>query len=720
MGKKTALNIASKGDSHITAKNYKRKLSKIEKLFNSGRYEAAKKLALELLPNSEAMDRATLLNLLGGIALKQNNYELALGNFQQAIIVDPKRYNLHYNMGMALQYLGNDIEAIKAYTRAALLKPGYWQADLAAARLLIKQQNTKPEQALPYIIRACKANPLNYDTWLLYAEIIDCMPQYEEERELREPLEKALTQGLNLSVQSCVVRQILCSEWCLQLKQLFYSQKFDDIDKLLANDDFITEMLDNLLLSFMRRGAFTNIFIEYVLTRLRRQFLLNEKRRHNQKWLPMLISMWALCFRNEYVFYVEDDEKEAADNLLANITARISEESAATAKLQTEYLADIAILGSYHRLWKTELVNYLVDWQPSDAEIADMLREQIAESIADSKRMHEIPVLVEPSDNISNMVREQYEQNPYPRWREIADNPEMTLEEYMQRSLIQQNWQPLCCASKTPEILIAGCGTGQHVAIISKLLPNSRILAIDISLTSLAYAKRKAEELKLRNVEFMQADILNLDKIGRRFDFIESIGVLHHMHNPMAGWKILTELLRPGGIMKIGLYSKIARHVISLAREEIKKRGLSATDDDIRQYRRELWERNLQFQAKLRSGEITYQKKDNITQEKELTPLIAELFMAADFFSLSECRDLLFHVQEHNFTLPEIKAAIADLQLDFLGLDFPKTPKEVAFQKSLPADDRSTDLDKWHEYEQRNHRCFLAMYVFWLQKPRDT
>ena len=45
----------------------------------------------------------------------------------------------------------------------------------------------------------------------------------------------------------------------------------------------------------------------------------------------------------------------------------------------------------------------------------------------------------------------------------------------------------------------------------------------------------------------MQADILNLKKLNRQFDIIESSGVLHHMENPTVGWEILTECLKPGG-----------------------------------------------------------------------------------------------------------------------------------------------------------------------------
>jgi 2-polyprenyl-3-methyl-5-hydroxy-6-metoxy-1,4-benzoquinol methylase len=55
------------------------------------------------------------------------------------------------------------------------------------------------------------------------------------------------------------------------------------------------------------------------------------------------------------------------------------------------------------------------------------------------------------------------------------------------------------------------------------------------------------------NIEYGQADILKLGSLGRSFDLIESSGVLHHLADPLAGWRVLLSLLRPGGFMMIGL-----------------------------------------------------------------------------------------------------------------------------------------------------------------------
>ena len=68
----------------------------------------------------------------------------------------------------------------------------------------------------------------------------------------------------------------------------------------------------------------------------------------------------------------------------------------------------------------------------------------------------------------------------------------------------------------------------------------------------------------IRRARDAQADILKLGGIGRSFDIIESNGVLHHLADPFAGWRVLVALLRPRGLMNIGLYSKAARRDCSM------------------------------------------------------------------------------------------------------------------------------------------------------------
>ena len=158
----------------------------------------------------------------------------------------------------------------------------------------------------------------------------------------------------------------------------------------------------------------------------------------------------------------------------------------------------------------------------------------------------------------------------------------------------------------------------------------------------MAYAKRKTNELAVNNIEYMQADILELEKLNKTFDIIESGGVLHHMHDPFAGWQVLVNCLKPGGLMR-GLYSELARQHIVKLREKYVMKVLVQKDFEMKLFRLNMIESKIKH----------YKEIQNFN----------------DFYSLSEFRDLLFHVQEHRFTIPQIKSCLTNLGLKFCGFE---------------------------------------------------
>ena len=86
----------------------------------------------------------------------------------------------------------------------------------------------------------------------------------------------------------------------------------------------------------------------------------------------------------------------------------------------------------------------------------------------------------------------------------------------------------------------------------------------------------------------------------------------------------------------------------------------------------------------------------------------------SDFYSLSEFRDLVFHVQEHRFNLPQIKNCLAELDLKFCGFEQP--PFIEQFKRMYSDDGSLLDLNKWHAFEEDNPHAFSGMYQFWCQK----
>ena len=84
-----------------------------------------------------------------------------------------------------------------------------------------------------------------------------------------------------------------------------------------------------------------------------------------------------------------------------------------------------------------------------------------------------------------------------------------------------------------------------------------------------------------------------------------------------------------------------------------------------------------------------------------------------DFYTLSSLRDLLFHAQEHRFTIPELKTLIDQLGLKFCGFE---TDILKDFLVKNSDQDSAYDLDKRQLYEETNPSAFGRMYQFWCQK----
>ena len=185
-------------------------------------------------------------------------------------------------------------------------------------------------------------------------------------------------------------------------------------------------------------------------------------------------------------------------------------------------------------------------------------------------------------------------------------------------------------------------------------------------------------------------DLLNAADLGEIFDMIACGGVLHHMDNPYDGLSALVQQLKPGGYIKLALYSETARNIIVKARKKIQMLEIDSTPESIREFRK-----------KVLDGEIT-----------ELLELPK---FASDFYSLSECRDLCFHIQEHRFTTESLKKLLDSHSLTFCGFMVPEQIKKL-FQEKYPEDNDMTSLSNWGEFEEEHPSTFLSMYQFWAQK----
>ena len=117
-------------------------------------------------------------------------------------------------------------------------------------------------------------------------------------------------------------------------------------------------------------------------------------------------------------------------------------------------------------------------------------------------------------------------------------------------------------------VLEAGCGTGQLSISLSRF--NRKIYSIDLSKGSLIEAKKFIDKNKINNVQLYRMNIFNLCFPKNYFDIIISNGVLHHTYDAKLAFKKLSEHLKPGGIIIIGLYHKYGRIVQNIRQFLIK------------------------------------------------------------------------------------------------------------------------------------------------------
>ena len=146
--------------------------------------------------------------------------------------------------------------------------------------------------------------------------------------------------------------------------------------------------------------------------------------------------------------------------------------------------------------------------------------------------------------------------------------------------------------------------------------------------------------------------------------------------------------LEPNGYLKLGFYSEYARkHIVEL-REFVKTNNFKSNINDIRKFR-----------------ELAKSNKENIFQKINYN---------FDFYSTSSVRDLIFHVQEHRYTLPQISNLLKKFDLEFLGFTNSITKKE--YSKIYPQDIKNTSLENWNDFEINNQDIFREMYQFWVRK----
>lgn len=621
------------------------------------------------------------LGYLGLLAHQVGQSDAAIDLLRKAIASDRRNPEPHYNLARILSDRGHDDEAIVHNRKAIEIDPNFPGAHNNLAALFLLQG--RPVEALATAIQGLRTD----DAAGLKSTFVMALRQLDPATVRIDPnLVQLLVRALR--EPWCRPRDISAAAGTILLRTpamaraVEQSAREGDVrpTEMFSPADLVALDGDGLLGALLGTSPVTTIAIEGVLTAVRRAVLndIATGALDGDAWLPLVAALGQQGFINEYVFDVTDQDQAQLGKLRDDIINEIAQGQAiAPVKL--------AVLASYLPLHSIPGAEQLAERSWPDA-MAGLIKQHIRDHREELNIRSSIERLTAIEDDVSEKVRAQYEENPYPRWsRVFAETQALPVDAYIGMRFPGAPYKPL--GNRTIDVLIAGCGTGQHAIQRAQQLQSANVLAIDLSLASLGYAIRKTKELGLTNLRYAQGDILALED-GKTFDVIDSSGVLHHLKEPLTGWRRLAGLLRPGGLMHIGLYSSTARRDINTARDLLAKQGRAYSVSEVRRLRADV------------AGRAPGDDLHNITG-------------FSDFFSTSECRDLLFHVQEHQFSIPQIADFLREGGFAFLGFE---TPARSSYLRRFPEDRAATNLANWATFEAENPATFATMYQFWIQK----
>lgn len=595
--------------------------------------------------------QAAELAAYGAQALQAGNLETGLKALRVAAADLPRDGAVRYHLAMALREDGQLGDAMVALSEALARKASLVEAARELSTLMQRYRLETPEDLDPVGLSAALA-----------CETVN-----------HQPIVKAALQVVRLS------------EGFVQAAAIARRKSWDAAAAAVLAERRSPLLQNALLRDALSRGINTFADLEHLLVALRRQILLSVKTDDllgNKDLFAFALALVAQAQINQFIWPVTSEEEEA----LTRVSVKADELAA----------GDIAASAALVRLllYRDVGETVLADWPAEQVRrirpkaLAALIEPVIADRAQEEALSAGIQSLGEITDQTSQAVSQQYEAAPYPRWTSLnVGAAPVRLQEIRRLAAAGDG----AFVDGSLDVLIAGCGTGHHAAQAAVAYgSDARITGLDMSRASLAYATRMAEKFALGNVAFVQADLLDVARLGRTFDVIECVGVLHHMAEPFTGWLRLLDVLKPGGLMYVGLYSAVSRRNIAALRQAPDTPKPGCSDGEARAFRAAL-----------------------MTHEEEGAE--GGLTASDDFYTLSDFRDLVLHPCEHQMTLDEISAFLDAEGLAFRGFTL-DAGTLTRFAKMFPDAPVPGRLADWAQFEEANPRTFDGMYCFWCQK----
>lgn len=146
------------------------------------------------------------------------------------------------------------------------------------------------------------------------------------------------------------------------------------------------------------------------------------------------------------------------------------------------------------------------------------------------------------------------------QWKMLRDDELFLFQDWIEPNRLED--------FKDKTVLECGCGGGQHTSFVAPLAQS--VVSVDLNTTDIAKERNK----EFNNITFIEDDIANMN-LGKQFDIVFSIGVVHHTDSPDKTVENMKRHVKPGGRMIVWVYSQEGNELVAEIVEPVRKRFLT-------------------------------------------------------------------------------------------------------------------------------------------------
>ena len=314
------------------------------------------------------------------------------------------------------------------------------------------------------------------------------------------------------------------------------------------------------------------------------------------------------------------------------------------------------------------------------------------------------------SEELLDKIRQQFDFGPYPRIS-IDASPKEDLQTLFNLNIVTSYYLR---DQKIPkldniQILDVGCGTGYESLKLAHANPGAQIVGIDISAKSIELAKARFQHKGQENADFYVLDIHELEKLERKFDYINCNELLYLFPNPAEVLGAMASVLKPKGIIRSNLHSLLQRSGFFRAQEMFRMMGLM--DDNPEDFEIDL---SLDIMKSIKTStdlrRRTYPQDEDLEKEGMEQHVLMNLLFQGD----------------KGYTIPDLFQYLEESGLDFISMLNPRQWEVLELFKA--SDDLPAFLSMGLEsisIEERLHLFELInpkhrLLDFWCGHPQTN